>query len=71
MARNVHNISKKQWAKFGKIGQAMFNRLWTQISFEPNWNSEAKKNHNGISILRHNACFLAACITKELKEDCI
>lgn len=71
MAKNVHKVNKRQWKKFGKMGQAMFNRLWYQITPHTMRNLLGCKslNQKECNILRWNICFLAACEAKQLEQD--
>ena len=66
MAKNVHKVQKKMWKKFGSDGQAMFNRIWSNVIPElmppiPH----VKLTKKQFSILRWNICCTAASTMKE------
>jgi hypothetical protein len=69
MARNCHHVQKHAWKKFGRRGQAMFNRLWTPM--RENLRLEVFDSLTPVQkrVLLWNACWLAADEEKKLEED--
>lgn len=65
MARNRHGVTKRMWNKWQGMGQAMYNRLYAQIGEEsfPGLTEEQFK------VARANACFLAACVARDLQDE--
>jgi hypothetical protein len=65
MAKNVHKIPKRQWKKWNKDEQAMFNRLWgylTPCDLLPDYIPMTLKQFN---VLRWNICWTVASMMKE------
>ena len=64
MAKNTHGVPKKQWKEWNQIEQAMFNRLWYQLSpvlLPP----DVKMTQRKFNILRWNICWTAADTMKD------
>jgi hypothetical protein len=64
MAKNTHKVPKKQWAKWSKQEQAVFNRLWCRLCpgvLPP----AAKMTQRQFNILRWNVCWTAADMMRE------
>ncbi len=64
MAKNVHKVPKRQWRKWGKLGQRVFNRLYGQMARSP----EHFRHPDAVPVARAhwrttawNAAFIAAC----------
>ena len=67
MAKNTHKVPKKQWAKWNKNEQAVFNRLWYNLTPEvlPTGKEMTQKEFN---VLRWNTCWIAADMMKEWRQ---
>ena len=69
MARNVHGVPKKAWAKWNKDEQAAFNRMWGMLpcpaneltSVAPGTKLTVKEQRT----LKWNICWLAADMLKQ------
>jgi len=59
MAKNTHNVPKKQWNKWNKNEQAMFNRLWYNLSPCLSGLTE-NATQRAFNVLRFNVCWMAA-----------
>lgn len=59
MAKNVHNVPKKMWAKWNAEEQAAFNRLWSHLQpmILP---TGVSLNLRQFNVLRFNTCWTAA-----------
>ena len=40
VAKNIYNVPKKEWARMGDVGQAVFNRTWQAIKMDGDYASE-------------------------------
>jgi hypothetical protein len=67
MAKNVHGVPKKAWAKWNKDEQAAFNRMWEMLPapakesmLVPGTKLTIKEQRT----LRWNICWLAADLLK-------
>ena len=65
--RNRYRVNKKQWAKFGAVGQAVFNQLYASMTRCP-WVYQAgslRVPTRAWRIVAWNAAFVAASEAKK------
>ena len=67
MAKNTHKLPKAAWKKFGKNGQAMFNRLWNRLDHNTlkGCLGLEKLNRKELAVVRWNICWMSASVMKE------
>lgn len=68
MAKNVHKVSKRQWAKWDRAEQAMFNRLWHCLT-PPLLPPGTRMTQREFNVLRHNVCWTAADVMKDWRGE--
>lgn len=66
MAKNLHSVPKKQWAKWNKREQAAFNCLWYRLTpmLLP---TETKMTQGEFNDLRWNVCWTLADMLKDMR----
>lgn len=64
MASNVHKVPKRQWAKWNKIEQGAFNRMWSRVVPEV-LPTGVELSRAEFSVLRFNVCWLVADMMKD------
>jgi len=68
MAKNVHKVPKKQWAKWNNDEQASFNRMWyrlTPVLLPPG----IKMTQREFNVLRWNICWTLADMEKDWRKS--
>jgi hypothetical protein len=78
MAKNTHKVNKKIWTRWGKEGQATFNRLWNRLCPEilpAEWKNPRVRFMNmtqrEFNVLRWNVCWTAADMVRDFSESAL
>ena len=77
MAKNTHKVNKKIWTRWGKEGQATFNRLWYRLYpgilpiERKNPGVRMKMTQKEFNVLRWNVCWTAAEMVRDFSESAL
>lgn len=69
MATNRHGVPKKQWKQWRGRPQAAFNRMWYAMHSVTKFGVPQKLSAATRRVIRWNACWMAADVTKEIEKD--
>lgn len=65
MAKNTHKVPKKQWRKWNKIEQGMFNRVWNTLNPRQLNVLGIIGDHRKLNVIRWNLAWTMADLYKD------